>query len=111
MAGGLPQRSIARGPVLDHKQATSVPADDSENHMVLHESKLVRRGRSVVTPAPGHPLSIALDDLAESLRRSAVWLHTGWIHVVWRFRRTRIGAFWHTLSLAVFVIVMGVLWG
>ncbi len=39
-----------------------------------------------------------------------VWLHGGWIDVVWRFRRTRLGAFWHTLSLGAFVLVMGIVW-
>ena len=44
------------------------------------------------------------------MRLAPVWLHAGWIDVVGRFRRTRIGPFWHTLSLAAFVLVMGVLW-
>jgi ABC-type polysaccharide/polyol phosphate export permease len=30
--------------------------------------------------------------------------------VVWRFRRTRLGPFWHTLGLAAFVLTMGVVW-
>jgi ABC-type polysaccharide/polyol phosphate export permease len=44
------------------------------------------------------------------LRLWPVWLHAGWIDVVWRFRRTRLGPFWHTLGLAAFVLTMGVVW-
>jgi ABC-2 type transport system permease protein len=64
----------------------------------------------VVLPSPGGPLSIALADLGEAMHLAPVWLHAGWIDVVWRFRRTRLGPFWHTLGLAAFVLVMGVLW-
>jgi len=39
-----------------------------------------------------------------------MWLHSGWIDMIWRYRRTRIGPFWHTLSLGIYVIVMGVIW-
>lgn len=66
--------------------------------------------RVVVLPAPGSPFAVACRDLGEAARLAPVWLHAGWIDVVWRFRRTRIGAFWHTLSLAAFVLVMGVVW-
>src|SRR6202022_2138279 len=66
--------------------------------------------KAVVLPSPGSPLSVALDDLGEAMRLAPVWLHAGWIDVVWRFRRTRLGPFWHTLGLAAFVLVMGVLW-
>ncbi|WP_413208116.1 ABC transporter permease [Rhodospirillum sp. A1_3_36] len=67
--------------------------------------------RHIETPSPGSPFSIAWQDLVESLERSSVWIHAGWIDIVWQFRRTLIGPFWHTISLAAFVIVMGVLWG
>ncbi|QCI63173.1 ABC transporter permease [Phreatobacter stygius] len=64
----------------------------------------------LVSPAPGGPFAIALRDLAEAVRLAPVWLHAGWIDVVWRFRRTWIGPFWHTLGLAAFVLTMGVVW-
>lgn len=64
----------------------------------------------IVSPTPGSPLAIALHDLAQAVRLAPVWLHAGWIDVVWRFRRTRLGAFWHTLGLAAFVLVIGMVW-
>ncbi len=67
--------------------------------------------RVVVSPSPGHPLVVAVRDIAEAFRFAPVWLHAGWIDVVWRFRRTRLGPLWHTLGLGVFVFVMGVIWG
>ena len=67
--------------------------------------------KEVVLPSPGGPFAVALNELGEAIHMAPVWLHAGWIDVIWRFRRTRIGAFWHTLSLAAFVVVMGVIWG
>jgi ABC-2 type transport system permease protein len=66
--------------------------------------------REQILPAPGNPFQVALADLAEALRLSPVWLHEGWINVVWRFRRTKLGPFWHTLGLGGFVLTMGVIW-
>jgi len=66
--------------------------------------------RPAVSPAPGGPFEVAWADVTAALRIAPVWLHSGWIDVVWRFRRTRLGPFWHTFGLAAFVIVMGVVW-
>ena len=66
--------------------------------------------KAVILPVPGNPFAISFLDIAESVRLSPVWIHAGWIDVIWRFRRTRLGPFWHTLGLAAFVLVMGVIW-
>lgn len=66
--------------------------------------------RPVVTPEPGGPFMVALADVRAAFRMSPVWLQTGWTDVIWKYRRTKIGPFWHTLNLAAFVIVMGVIW-
>lgn len=66
--------------------------------------------RRIVLPVPGNPFAVAYKDLLETIRLSPVWIHTGWIDVIWRFRRTRLGPFWHTLGLATFVLVMGTVW-
>lgn len=66
--------------------------------------------RVIVSPTPGGPFAVALDDLVQAVRLAPVWLHAGWINVVWRFRRTRLGAFWNTLGLAAFVLTMGTIW-
>jgi len=74
------------------------------------QTKTSAASPTVVSPTPGGAFAVAWRDLIDGLRLAPVWLHSGWIDVVWRFRRTRLGAFWHTLGLAAFVIVMGVLW-
>jgi ABC-2 type transport system permease protein len=66
--------------------------------------------KPVVLPAPGTPFQIAWYDIKEAVRLAPVWLHSGWINVVWRYRRTRLGPFWHTLGLATFILVMGTIW-
>ncbi len=64
-----------------------------------------------VSPTPGGAFAVAFGDIKAAMQMASMWIHTGWIEVVWRHRRTRLGPFWHTLSLALFVIVMGVIWG
>jgi ABC-2 type transport system permease protein len=77
----------------------------------LSAERLPREARQVELPSPGGPFAVALLDLNEALRLAPVWLHSGWIDVVWKFRRTRIGPFWYTLGLAAFVLTMGTIWG
>lgn len=74
------------------------------------ETKLRRSTKTVILPSPGGPFAVARSDVLDAVELAPVWLHAGWIDVIWRFRRTRLGAFWHTLGLAAFVLVMGVLW-
>lgn len=62
-------------------------------------------------PPAGGKYSVTFEDVIAALRMAPVWIHSGWIEVVWKYRRTRLGPFWYTLSLAIFVIVMGVIWG
>lgn len=64
----------------------------------------------MTAPTPGGPFAIAWQDIRQAVLLAPMWLHAGWIDVIWRFRRTRIGPFWHTLSLGAFVVVMGTIW-
>jgi len=54
--------------------------------------------------------AVALYDVKDAIRRYPLWIHQGWIDVVHRYRRTRIGPLWHTLSLGIFIISMGTIW-
>jgi len=63
--------------------------------------------REVITPSTGGPFAVALSDLKDALGRYPLWLHQGWVDVVHKYRRTRIGPLWHTISLAVFIVSMG----
>lgn len=53
---------------------------------------------------------VAIADVRAAIEAAPVWLQTGWTDVIWKYRRTKIGPFWHTLNLAAFVVVMGVIW-
>jgi ABC-2 type transport system permease protein len=64
----------------------------------------------VDTPSIGRSLAVALCDLKDAIDRYPLWIHQGWIDVVQRYRRTRIGPFWHTLNLGIFIVSMGTIW-
>jgi ABC-type polysaccharide/polyol phosphate export permease len=55
-------------------------------------------------------LQLALQDLWDGVRLPELWLHHGWMSVARRYRRTVLGPFWHTLTLAVFVFATGLIW-
>ena len=46
-------------------------------------------------------------DLTRGLGNWRVWTHLGWYDIKRRYRRTVIGPFWNTVSLAVFVVSLG----
>lgn len=69
-----------------------------------------RLSRVLVSPAQGNAFAIAFRDIADAIKLAPVWFHAGNIDVIWRFRRTVLGPFWHTLGLAAFVLVIGTVW-
>lgn len=52
----------------------------------------------------------AIDDIVSGLRMHDMWGRLGWAEVKRRYRRTMIGPFWSSLSLAVFVAALGIVW-
>lgn len=54
--------------------------------------------------------SLAFDDIAEGAFAWRMWMRLGWQEIKRRYRRTAIGPFWSTLSLAVFIFMLGVVW-
>lgn len=54
--------------------------------------------------------SLAFDDIAEGAVAWRMWTRMGWQEIKRRYRRTTIGPFWTTLSLAVFIFMLGVVW-
>lgn len=46
-------------------------------------------------------------DILEGAAHWQLWFHLGWRDVVRRYRRTALGPFWNTLSVAIFVGVCG----
>jgi ABC-type polysaccharide/polyol phosphate export permease len=53
--------------------------------------------------------STAWNDLAGGLSKSELWGRMGWLDVKRKYRRTMLGPFWTSLSLAVYVISVGLL--
>jgi ABC-type polysaccharide/polyol phosphate export permease len=53
---------------------------------------------------------VALIDIAAGLLAFDIWGRLGWRDTKRRYRRTLFGPFWTTVSLAVFVTVLGLVW-
>jgi ABC-type polysaccharide/polyol phosphate export permease len=49
----------------------------------------------------------AADDLLRGLRKRELWGRLGWLDVRRRYRRTMIGPFWTSITLAVYVLTVG----
>jgi homopolymeric O-antigen transport system permease protein len=52
----------------------------------------------------------AMADISSGLLAWDMWGRLGWNENKRRYRRTVIGPFWSTLSLAIFVVVLGLVW-
>lgn len=53
---------------------------------------------------------IALDDFARAVGHTQMWMRMGWLEIRRRYRRTLIGPFWTSFSLALFIVTLGMLW-
>ena len=58
----------------------------------------------------GDSLQRALIDLASGLALWPLWGRLGWYDILQRYRRSILGPFWLTLSMAIMVIALGVLY-
>jgi ABC-2 type transport system permease protein/lipopolysaccharide transport system permease protein len=54
---------------------------------------------------------LAMADLKEGLLHWQLWFTIGWMDVRQRYRRSTIGPFWITLSLGIFVLGLGIVYG
>src|SRR5271155_1447182 len=52
--------------------------------------------------------TLAFQDLKRSLLQHRVWLHLGWVEVKQRYRRSVIGPWWISLSMLIFILMMGI---
>src|SRR5450631_910433 len=52
----------------------------------------------------------AVTDVIEGLADWPMWGRLGWQEVKRRYRRTAIGPLWSTLSLGIFIFVLGFVW-
>lgn len=71
-----------------------------------------RREAAVAANAyiPPTPLQMALEDAWSGIRSWRIWLRLAWIDVAVRYRSSKLGPFWITLSMAITVGSMGMLY-
>lgn len=72
------------------------------------ESSLLR---NILLVYPKKPLSAAWQDLFAGIINSHIWLMLGYHDIKLRYRRSVLGPFWITLSMAITVYSMGFLYG
>ncbi|WP_433761757.1 ABC transporter permease [Brucella anthropi] len=65
----------------------------------------------VVIAEPTKGAKVALRDITEALSKYRLALIFGWQDVAQRYRRSRVGAFWLTLNMAVFIGALGLIFG
>lgn len=65
----------------------------------------------VVKPVPTKGIQVAFADIVEALYKYRLALIFGWQDVAQRYRRSRVGAFWLTLNMAVFIGALGLIFG
>jgi len=53
-------------------------------------------------------LYLAIQDLKKAALQHRVWLHLGWVEVKQRYRRSVIGPWWISLSMLIFILMMGI---
>jgi ABC-type polysaccharide/polyol phosphate export permease len=53
---------------------------------------------------------VAVTDFVQGVSAWDMWGRLGWQEIKRRYRRTAIGPFWTTLSLGIFISVLGVVW-
>lgn len=52
----------------------------------------------------------AIHDIIQGVISYPMWGRLGWQDIRRRYRRTIIGPFWTTLSLAIFIVMLGIVW-
>lgn len=67
--------------------------------------------QEIIIAEPTKGTRVALRDISEALLKYRLALIFGWQDVAQRYRRSRVGAFWLTLNMAVFIGALGLIFG
>lgn len=51
---------------------------------------------------------LAVRDFKQSAAQHRVWMHLGWVEIKQRYRRSVIGPWWISLSMLIFIFMMGI---
>jgi ABC-type polysaccharide/polyol phosphate export permease len=54
--------------------------------------------------------AVMCTDVVRGLTAVSMWSRLGWRDARLRYRRTLIGPFWTTLSLGLFIVMLGIIW-
>ncbi|MGI9356799.1 MAG: ABC transporter permease [Rhizobiaceae bacterium] len=65
----------------------------------------------VLGPDQARSKALATADIVQAIRERDLWTHFAWNDVLMRYRRSRLGQFWFTLSIAIFVGAIGTFYG
>jgi lipopolysaccharide transport system permease protein len=68
------------------------------------------RSRLVTRGGTGFAVGTALSDFSTGLAMWPLWVRLGWNDILQRYRRSMLGPFWLTASMAIMVIALGVLY-
>jgi ABC-type polysaccharide/polyol phosphate export permease len=74
-------------------------------------ASLPRRQSRVIDTAIGSEATAAFHDLVDGISNWRLWSMIGWIEIRQRYRRSALGPFWLTISMAVTVLTLGLLYG
>jgi ABC-type polysaccharide/polyol phosphate export permease len=70
----------------------------------------VSEDRSFAGPVADRSLGPGARDLIDGLRNWQLWSMLGWNDIQQRYRRSALGPFWITISMAIFVVLLGVIY-
>jgi ABC-type polysaccharide/polyol phosphate export permease len=79
----------------------------------VSQTKVYGRMTTIQTPPTKVDIGLrslasnAAEDLIGGLQRTDLWGRMGWLDVKRRYQRTKIGPFWSSLTLAVYVLAVG----
>lgn len=79
----------------------------------VSEQILAGAGRSnsvVLGGGQGRQLALAVEDISRGLRLWRLWSKLGWNDILQRYRRSLLGPLWLTMSMAIMVVALGVVY-
>ena len=76
----------------------------------MRETKPEHDRSSGTIPVHDNSLGDAWNDIVEGLARWRLWIRLGWNDILQRYRRSVLGPFWLTASMAIMVIALGVVY-
>lgn len=87
-----------------------MPTNDRQSNMSSYNTVTDFAARTVTRGGSGFAAGAAIADLASGAAMWPLWIRLGWNDILQRYRRSMLGPFWLTASMAVMVTVLGILY-